>query len=221
MENIVRLYCNSDLVLRGRIQTIKISNLELSEPRKRQQQQRLNRKGQTNLWPSATNKSLYVRIAKRDRKFLKGMRLVANMGSFFMENKHQTMEEPDVDSNEHDLDIYLMSQAMLGGLLINNNNNNDNYMMARKIRLRSSMMNGSVVMNQNQNNRQQQGHCVCDKLRRTSRRINTKYLLFANVLRTKALVDGGGVGQSVMRHRLRVRHHNNNVSAMNERIYRY
>ena len=193
MAKIVRIYCNSDIVLRGRIQTIKISNLELSTSSVGTSlRQGQIKKGLAN---SSVIKSLYVRIAKRDRKFLKGGRLIANLGStFFAENRQMSSyEEEEESENENDLDIYLMSQAML--------KLSEELNDARKIRSEN------VSISKGNNN---PDHCVCDKLKRTSRRINTKYLLLANVLRTRSLVEKRHHGASnvISRHRLRLRHQN-------------
>lgn len=157
-------------------------------------------------------RSLYVRIAKKDRKFIKGARLMANnLDSILTESgassqqqqqQMQTMEDEEESSTvaDHELDIYLMSRAHLSlnhELLTAKSNLNHNRLSSSRKRLRfagnysSSSSPASVAR-----------HCVCEKLRKTSRRINTKYLLLANVLRTRALVEGDSLGASAdLKHR--------------------
>lgn len=141
-------------------------------------------------------RSLYVRIAKKDRKFIKGGRWLSNnLDSFLTESgqhHHSSGAVFDDDEDEqttttiadHELDIYLMSHAHLGlnhesvGRPAGSSKSSSN-----RHRLRLRFVNNSTTLPTPR-------HCVCEKLRKTSRRINTKYLLIANVLRTRALVEG-------------------------------
>lgn len=138
-------------------------------------------------------RSLYVRIAKKDRKFIKGGRMMANnLESFFTESgghyhSSQQADEEDESSSvaEHELDIYLMSHGQLA--LNHDGTKSGRYGggggSRKRLRFANATTNGVTAR-----------HCVCEKLRKTSRRINTKYLLFANVLRTKALGEGEQIG---------------------------
>lgn len=142
---------------------------------------------------NSTIKSLYIRIAKKDRKFLKGGKLVANLEEYLTESGyHSNQNEEEVDdlgeeteTNVHsssELDIYLMSRSQL---MLNHYDRQSTRELAKK-RLR----------NVNATNTAGVKHCVCEKLRKTSRRINTKYLLLVNVLKTRALgvVDSSSNG---------------------------
>jgi hypothetical protein len=146
---------------------------------------------------NSTIKSLYIRIAKKDRKFLKGGKLVANLEEYLTESGyHSNQNEEEVDdlgeetetTNAHsssELDIYLMSRSQL---MLNHYDRQSTRELAKK-RLR-------FAPNVNVNNTSGVKHCVCEKLRKTSRRINTKYLLLVNVLKTRALgvVDSSNNG---------------------------
>lgn len=150
---------------------------------------------------NSTIKSLYIRIAKKDRKFLKGGKLVANLEEYLTESGyHSNQNEEEVDelgeetetTNAHsssELDIYLMSRSQL---MLNHYDRQSTRELAKK-RLRFAP---NVNVNVNVNNTSGVKHCVCEKLRKTSRRINTKYLLLVNVLKTRALgvVDSSNNG---------------------------
>lgn len=203
--------------LRGRIQTIKISSLEPSVQRKKSHPARFNSSAAA---AAAVMRSLYVRIAKKDRKFIKGARLMANnLDSFLTESGSSSSSQMEDEEGgegatssmaDHELDIYLMSRAHLSLT---------NHEAAAKLS-GSARSSGGAKQQQKQqlrllrfvnniNNVTSTGgrHCVCEKLRKTSRRINTKFLLLANVLRTRALVEGDslGAGADLKRRRYKYR----------------
>ena len=187
MLKIVRGYCKSDLVFRGRIQSIKISNLRLSKFGFQQREQR-NRSGQYT-FPGKPMASLFVRIGKRDRKILKGNDLMTmkSIGEYLSENgSSKKVFRQLITNNNKDLDVFIMSKYHLhlaGSLnklktrsaIYNNNNNNEKSTPKKRF---SDVMSDST---------QSVKHCMCDSLKRNPMRFKTKYFIMANILKTKML----------------------------------
>ena len=92
MKEILMNYCNSDIALRARIQSIKISNIDsnINLPL-------MNRRN--------GRKSLYLKIMKRDRRIIKGHSLFTNPRQYFSENRARRLR--------NDFSIYLFSNFHL------------------------------------------------------------------------------------------------------------
>lgn len=142
-----------------------------------------------------TLRSLYIRVTKRDRKVLKGgFRFLPNdeaLRSYFNENTAVEAHSAD------EMDIYLMSNVHLWSAL-----NEMPHKNSKKIRNVLNDQNRRVGSGRGSrrpahplrrlarfqsNNSSSSNHCVCDKLRNTPRRANSKYLILANVLRSRTL----------------------------------
>ena len=185
LEKIVNGYCQSDLVFRGRIQAIKISKLDLNKAG-----ERLVKNNQLKMNKSM---SLYVRVGKRDRKVLKGGKLLAS-NTFLKESS-------DEDSSNRDIDVFLLSNYHLNAA-----GNNGHKMVRSRIRSLSGKSGRARDMASSRragfeetfrkrfatNGR----HCVCEKLRRNLKRANTKFFIMANVLKSRNLVLGEGVSEN-------------------------
>ncbi len=166
-------------------------------------------------------RSLLIKIDRRDRKFLKGMRIInaAGWGTFL--NEHPvTVNKEDEDEDEDEeieddfemkrknlnkeLSIYLMSSLHLAEANLNNDQivrkaiqSRDPNLVARSKSARNITTDLFAGMKrQRQAFRKRftapvssnpNSHCYCEKLRKGSRRPNTKYLLMANVLKSKNL----------------------------------
>jgi hypothetical protein len=139
---------------------------------------------------------LYIRVAKHDRKILKGAHLISRtmLDSYFNENTA-------IDDAKNELDIYLMSNSQLIPTLSEGSNERNSKKIraafsTRREQRRNEKSNETMIravrqkakrFQPNARNQSTSSHCVCEKLRKTSRRINTKYLLLANVLKTRHL----------------------------------
>ena len=102
MSNIVASYCSSDLVIRGRLSTLKPSRFDLFK--------------QKSFFKQNRTLSQYLSVPRRDRKVLKGAKL--NLNSYLAEKSLQTKEAAsDADyveeTGDDELDIYLLSNYHL------------------------------------------------------------------------------------------------------------
>ena len=99
LKNIVTSYCNSDLVIRGRIPNVKQSRFDLFKPKMR---------------PNKTM-SQYITIPRRDRKVLKGAKLALQnyLNEHRLVQDDQDYIDEDDDGRNDELDIYLLSNYHL------------------------------------------------------------------------------------------------------------
>jgi hypothetical protein len=174
-------------------------------------------------------RSLLIKIDRRDRKFLKGARIInaAGWGTFL--NEHPTAprnengeDDDEEEENEEDeyemrrnninkeLSIYLMSSLHLAEANLNNDQivrkaiqSRDPNLIARSKSARNITTDLFASMMKRQRDAtttlafrkrytptaitSSNNHCYCEKLRKGTRRSNTKYLLMANVLKSKNL----------------------------------
>ena len=184
MIKLVRGYCKSDIVFRGRIQSIKISKLRLSKFGFHQREQR-NKSGQYAL----SNKpmaSLFVRIGKRDRKILKGHELMSanSLSEYLSENsKPKRVFRQSKINNNKDLDVFIMSKYHLNLAGLWNKQKTRSALYLKK-EDSSPKKRFSDVMNDSTHG---VNHCTCDSLKRNPMRFKTKYFIMANILKTKML----------------------------------
>jgi hypothetical protein len=176
-------------------------------------------------------RSLLIKIDRRDRKFLKGMRVIDQIGWNAFLNEHPVAtsaddsddNEDEDEESEHDedndytmirktnankeLSIYLMSSLHLAEANLNNDqlvrkaiHSRDPNLIARSRAARNmtaSPLFAAASKRQRDAFRKRytdsrrsssaSNHCFCEKLRKGSRRINTKYLIMANVLKSRNL----------------------------------
>ena len=168
METIVNNYCQSDFAFRGRIQSIKISRVEVSPMRARNMNKRVFNNSLS---------SLFTKVVKRDRKILKGARL---LNSLILNKQKEYLDQEEIEENEDDfdyeerqnkdIDLFLMSEFHLniGGLNRQNKNK-------QRVLRQNSMA-------------QRKPHCTCEKLRKNLRKSNMKYFITASLLKTKNLI---------------------------------
>ena len=171
MAKLVRGYCKSDLVFRGRIQSIKISRLAVS---KFGQTQRARNKSALFQQYSKPMSSLYVRVGKRDRKILKGHHLLS------LKSIHEYLGETGRTKQlNRDLDVFLMSKYHMStaGVL--------GHHTSKVVKSRARSLGRKRFADLAAESPQQ--HCTCDSLKKNAMRFKTKYFIMANVLRTKSL----------------------------------
>lgn len=144
------------------------------------------------------SRSLLLNIDRRDRRFFKGLNLISNAGglkNFLNEYPSgliaQRVEENDEDSDEEEdyeeeelqntqnLSIYLLSGAHLHEASLSN-----------ELAIKKAMSARNASGYQSSTHRGNSGHCVCDKVRkaggmRQHRRVNVKFLLMANIVKSK------------------------------------
>jgi hypothetical protein len=186
MLKLVRGYCKSDLVFRGRVQSIKISKLSLSKFGAHQREQR-NKSSQYMLLPNKPMASLYVRIGKRDRKILKGHELmtVKAINEYLSENG-KSRKLVHTNNNNKDVDVFIMSKYHLNiaGLLPKQKTRSVLYLKNEKSNTSNPRKRFSDIMSESAHD---VNHCTCDSLKKNPMRFKTKYFIMANVLKTKML----------------------------------
>jgi hypothetical protein len=137
MNNIVSSYCNSDIVIRGRLPLIKPSRFDLLRAKP--------------LFKQNRTMSQYLSIPRRDRKVLKGAKL--NLNSYLTEKSLliQEQETPSGDyvdeAEDGELDIYLLS----------------NY----HLKLAHSLQRNTELKRLRSRSAQSYSQCRCDKLRKS------------------------------------------------------
>jgi hypothetical protein len=191
MEQIVYGYCNSDIVLRGRVQSIKISKLDSKRPLNRFKSPSKNGKNANNFNTNKT-RSLLLKIDRRDRRVLKGNRFLnpsileifLNENSRVFSNYPEEYEELDqTEQPNRELNIYLLSNLHLAEA-----NLRSDIVLQKAYKSRDfNLMN---KYNKTHNMRQRlakAAHCTCEKIRKGPRGMNTKFLLMVNVLKSRNL----------------------------------
>lgn len=120
MKNLVTTYCNSDLVIRARIPSVRSSRFDLAKQRATI---KLNR-----------TMSQFISLPRRDRKILKGFKLAMNSylteRSLFSDSEDYVDE--DDDGRSDNMDIFLLSNYHLN-LANSLNKNND----MKRLKMRS------------------------------------------------------------------------------------
>ncbi|CAF0847542.1 unnamed protein product [Brachionus calyciflorus] len=187
MEQIVYGYCKSDIVMRGRIQTIKISRLDLTNLRPKDRVL-INRMNKT--------KSLYLKISKRDRKLIKGAKLVQpNQLRNYVNENFDVEDEYENNNSNKELNMYLMSNMHLKMSGLDGNRGlearDPNLSKLKNKRIRNLAVNMQTIKG-NRKRFANGNHCVCERLKKGARRLNTKYLLMANVLKSSNLQLNAG-----------------------------
>lgn len=177
MEQIVHGYCNSDIVMRGRIQTIRISRLDLVnlKPREKLVVNKINKTG-----------SLYLKISRRNRKIFKGVEFInrKQLRNYVKELVYPVEEYYD----PYELNLYLMSNMHLKMSGANASRafeaREPSLSQSKRKRIRNLIENRKF-MKRFENRKK--NHCICHRLKKGARRINSKYLFMANILNSSNL----------------------------------
>jgi hypothetical protein len=159
LENLVSTYCNSQIAMRGRIQSFDESSFDMAMLRRRRrlQQNRML--------------SMHIAVPRRDRRFFKGANILYENGGFLSEKSfHQNHEARLVEKYQakKELDMFVLSNFHLN--LIKNR------------RRKQGHDNKRSLLNQTQE------HCGCEMLHKEKSSVQhrgAKYLILANVLRIK------------------------------------
>jgi hypothetical protein len=127
-----------------------------------------NSRWHTSLAKYNQSQSLYVKITKRDRKIIKGARLLNAMLRQESEEDNDYDEE-EVLENGHvykDIDLFLLSEYHLNvaNVKLNRNNLKNGHMRQRTLRQETNI---------------RQPHCTCEKLKKNLRKTNMKYFFTA------------------------------------------
>ena len=167
--------------MRGRIQSFQHASLEMNNVKRLSQEQNKELFG-----------SKFVQIAKRNRRIFKGKRILMNTSNFLTGNAKKSKDRRRID-------IFILSKNHLNILnrdLVKNPKNKLSY---------GKPVLGSKKMNQNSNATNIRD-CNCKKVTNNIHNKNMKYLIMANIIKTKNIFETTPIFGMSKRHSVAQQH---------------
>ena len=188
LEEIVINYCNSDIALRGRVQSIKSSRFDLVNPKlKKLTKIKLNNK----------TMSSFIVIPRRDRKIVKGARLLSpSIIDSYLNDRSLLKYTRQLDIDEEyqtgkEIEMYLLSNYHLklvpnDGKSVRSINfeSRHDVLSSKQLKKKNSSLKTGYWNNKRSASINAK-FCRCEKIRKNLRRPNMKYLIMANVLKIR------------------------------------